>query len=306
MVLGVAPCGVTRQSFDLDQQEPEERSVDLPLKKCSWDSLGRLHREGQSMAKVAAGERRADPRSSVTAVELQLRQRLAELTHSSRYSVVSELAATIAHEINQPLGAIVTNTETLEALLQSPAPDLTELRKIAADIQSDSQRAADIIRHLRNPLKGSTLELREVDLATPVRDAIQFFLVLAVARNDSASSSIAPMPLPVRGNVVQLHQVILSLIVNAMDAMSDRKVLIATERMDNFAKVSVFDRGPGVPPDKLKKIFDLFFSTKEKMGMGLSIARTIIEAHNGQIWAENVVGGGAVFHIRLPLATFPD
>lgn len=263
------------------------------------------------MAKVAAGERRADPRSSVTAVEVQLRQRLAELTHSSRYSVVSELAATIAHEINQPLGAIVTNTETLEELLQSPAPDLTELRAIAADIRLDTQRAADVIRHLRNPLKGSTLELREVDLAKPVRDAIQFFLALAVARNDSVSSSIAPMPLPVKGNVVQLHQVILSLIVNAMDAMSDlpvdqRKVLIATERMDNFAKVSVFDRGPGVPPEKLKKIFDLFFSTKGKMGMGLSIARTIIEAHDGQIWAENVVGGGAVFHIRLPLATFPD
>ena len=262
------------------------------------------------MAKVAAGARRADPRSSVTAVEVQLRQRLAELAHSSRYSVVSELAATIAHEINQPLGAIVTNTETLEALLQSPAPDLTELRKIAADIRSDSQRAADVIRHLRDSLKGSTLELREVDLAEPVRDAIQFFLALAVARNDNVSSSIAPMPLPVKGNVVQLHQAILSLILNAMDAMSDlpvdqRKVLVTTERMDNFAKVSVFDRGPGIPPEKLKKIFDLFFSTRKKMGMGLSIARTIIEAHDGQIWAENVAEGGAVFHIRLPLATSP-
>ena len=263
------------------------------------------------MAKTAAGARRADTRSSVTAVQAQLRQRLAELTHSNRYSVVGELAATIAHEINQPLGAILTNTETLEVLLQSPVSDVTELRAIAADIRRDSQRAADVIQRLRNPLKGSNLELGKLDLAEPVRDAIQFYLALAVARNDSVSSSIAPMPLPVKGNVVQLHQVILNLIVNAMDAMSDlpvdqRRVLIATERMDKFAKVSVFDRGPGVPPEKLKEIFDLFFSTKKKMGMGLSIARTIIEAHDGQIWAENVAEGGAVFHIRLPLATFSD
>ena len=145
----------------------------------------------------------------------------------------------------------MTNTETLEALLQSPAPDLTELRKIAADIRSDSQRAADVIRHLRDSLKGSTLELREVDLAEPVRDAIQFFLALAVARNDNVSSSIAPMPLPVKGNVVQLHQAILSLIVNAMDAMSDlpvdqRKLAIATAR-GKFCGGFRFRQGTGRP-----------------------------------------------------------
>jgi signal transduction histidine kinase len=151
----------------------------------------------------------------------------------------------------------VTNTETLEALLQSPAPDLTELRKIAADIRSDSQRAADVIRHLRDSLKGSTLELTEVDLAEPVRDAIQFFLALAVARNDNVSSSIAPMPLPVKGNVVQLHQAILSLIVNAM---SDLPGINARSWLRPSAwiisrKCPFFDRGPGIPPEKLKEIF---------------------------------------------------
>jgi signal transduction histidine kinase len=241
----------------------------------------------------------------------RLRQRLAELAYSSRHSVVSELAGTIAHEINQPLGAIAINTETLETLLQSPAPDLTELRELAADIRRDTQRAAGVIRHLRDYLERSTVELRDVDLAEPVRDAIHFLSALAVARNGSISSSIAPIPLPVKANVVQLHHAIMNLIVNAMDAMSDlpvnqRKVLITTERMDNSARVSVFDRGLGVPPDKLKEIFSPFFSTKERMGMGLSIARTIIEAHGGRIWAENVHAGGAVFCIRLPLATFPN
>lgn len=245
---------------------------------------------------------------SVAPAEAQLRQRLAELSRSHRHSLARELAATIAHEINSPLGAILTNTETLELLLQTPAPDLTQMRAIAADIRRDTQRAADVIRHLRNLLKKSNLELKVVDLAEPVRDAIDFFSALAVAHNAHVSSSVAPMPLPVKGNVVLLHQVVMSLIVNAMEAMSgspvdQRKLEIATVRAENRAEVSVSDTGPGIPPDKLEEIFAPFFSTKEEgMGLGLSIIRTIVEAHDGQIWAENRPGGGAVFRVRLPLA----
>jgi C4-dicarboxylate-specific signal transduction histidine kinase len=260
--------------------------------------------EEHIMPKMDAGAGSADQ-----IAEVQLRQRLAELAHSSRYSVVGELAASIAHEINQPLGAILANTETLELLLQSPAPDVTELREIAADIRRDSQRAADVIRDLRNFLEKSTVELREVDLSEPVRDAIHFYSALAVPRNTSISSSIAPTPLPVKGNTIQLHQVMMSLIVNAMDAVSDlpveqRKVLVTTERADNSAKVSVFDSGPGIPPDKLQEIFSPFFSTKGRMGMALPVARTIVKAHGGRIWAENALHGGAVFHVRLPLSAF--
>jgi signal transduction histidine kinase len=243
--------------------------------------------------------------------EIQVRQRLAELTRANRYSLAGELAATISHEINQPLGAILTNSETLEAMLQSTTPNLSELKEIAADIRRDDQRAADVIRHLRNLLKKASVELKDVDLNEPVRDAIHFFSTLAVARNAQLSSSLAPTPMLIKGNAVQLHQVVLNLIVNAMDAMSglpveQRKLAIATTRAENSAEVSVSDAGPGVPPDKLKEIFAPFFSTKEQgMGMGLSIARTIIEAHGGQIWAENKPGGGALFHVRLPLAILP-
>jgi len=261
------------------------------------------------MPKVAAGAEPADRRSlhEGDRFEVQLRQRLAELARSHRLSVVGELAATIAHEINQPLGAILTNSETLEAVLQSPAPDLMEVREIAADIRRDSQRAADVVRHLRNFFERSTLQLMKIDLNEPVRDAIHFYSTLVVARNANISSSIE-MPLPVKGNVVQLHQVILTLLVNAMDAMSDlpvdqRKITITTDRVENSAEVSVSDTGPGIPPDTLTEVFAPFFSTKkEGMGLGLSIARTIIETHGGQIWAENVPGGGAVFYIRLPLS----
>jgi signal transduction histidine kinase len=253
--------------------------------------------------KVAAGPERAEE-----IAEMQLRQRLAELARSHRHSLARELAATIAHEINSPLGAILANTETLEALLQSPAPDLSEIRAIAADIRLDTERAANVIRHLRNLLKKSKLELKVIDLAEPVQDAVRFYSALAVARNVHFSISIAPIPLLVKGNAVLLHQVVMSLIVNAMDAMSElpvdqRKLEIATMRAEDSAEAFVSDAGPGIPPDKLKEVFAPFFSTKEEgMGLGLSIVRTIVEAHDGQIWAENRPSGGAVFRIRLPLS----
>ena len=244
--------------------------------------------------------------------EVQLRQRMTELAHANRYSMAGELAATISHELNQPLGAILINSETLDAMLQSPAPNLPELREIIADIRRDDQRASDVIRHLRTLLKKSPLELNDIDLNDPVRETVEFFSALAVARSVDLNSSVAPMPLPVRGNRIQVQQVILNLIVNALDAMStipedQRKLTIVSARVDKFAEVSVSDTGPGIPPDKLKEIFDPFFSTKEKgMGMGLSIARTIVEAHGGQLTAENRAGRGAMFRMRLPLVALPN
>jgi signal transduction histidine kinase len=240
--------------------------------------------------------------------EVQLRQRLTELAHANRFAMAGELTASIAHELNQPLGAILTNSETLDAMLQSPTPDLAELKAIAADISRDDKRASDVIRHLRSLLKRYPLEFNDVDFNDPVRDAVEFLTVLANSRSVDLSSSIAAIPLPVKGNRIQLEQVVLNLIINAMDAMSQlpggqRKLMIATKRIEDFADVSVSDSGPGIPPDKLNDIFTPFFSTKEKgMGIGLSIARTIVEAHRGRIWAENQAGGGAVFHVRLPMA----
>ena len=140
-----------------------------------------------------------------------------------------------------------------------------------------------------------------------MQETIRFFSALAIGRNFQLVSAITPEALPVLGDRIQLQQVILNLVMNGIDAMKDtpseyRIISIRTSRAENFAELSVSDRGPGIPEDKLKVVFEPFYTSKpEGMGMGLSIARTIIEAHNGQIWAENRDHGGASFRISLPL-----
>jgi len=244
--------------------------------------------------------------------EAQSRQRSAELAHVNRYSIAGELTATIAHELNQPLGSILTNTETAALMVKSPAPSLEEISEILDDIRRDDQRASEIILRLRSLLKRAPFEVKNTDLNEIVDETVRFLSALAIAREVELVGVISVVALPLRGDRIQLQQVILNLVVNAMDAMSNmaksqRRIVIRTARNETWAEVSVADAGPGVPLDKLKGVFEPFFTTKPKgMGMGLSIARTIIEAHNGQIWAENKAGGGAVFHIRLPLMTLPN
>ena len=239
--------------------------------------------------------------------ELQSRQHMAELARVARFSTAGELTASIAHEINQPLGSILTNAEAADAILKSPAPDIAELKDIVKDILQDDRRASEVIRRMRSLLTKAPFELNDLDLNDVAREAIEFISASAVARKVELVSLITRKALPIRGDRIQLQQVILNLVVNGIDAMKDtpsgnRIVSIRTSRVDNYARLSVSDRGPGIPADKLREVFDPFFTSKaDGMGMGLSIARTIIEAHKGRIWAENRDHGGAIFRIRLPL-----
>ena len=175
------------------------------------------------------------------------------------------------------------------------------------DILQDDRRASEVIRRMRSLLKKAPFELKSLDLNDVVRETVEFLSTLAIGRKVKLVSVITPDALPILADRIQLQQVILNLVVNGMDAMKDtpgenRIISIRTSRIENFAQLSVSDRGSGIPEDKLKEVFEPFFTSKaEGMGMGLSIARTIIEAHQGQIWAKNRDHGGASFRIRLPL-----
>ncbi len=243
--------------------------------------------------------------------ELQAAQ--AELAHVARLTTMGELAASIAHEINQPLGAILTNAETADAILKSQSPDIAalpaivELKDIVNDILHDDRRASEVIRRIRSLVIKAPFELKNLDLNDLVRDTVELLTSVAGARKVELVSRIAQDVLPILGDRIQLQQVILNLVVNGIDAMKDtpsenRIVSIRTSRVENFAELSVSDRGSGIPKDKLKTVFEPFYTNKAGgMGMGLSIARTIIEAHQGLIRAENRDHGGASFRIRLPL-----
>ena len=237
------------------------------------------------------------------------RQRMVELAHVNRFSTAGEMAASIAHEINQPLGAILNNTETAKIMLKSQSPDLKEMGEIVDDIQRDNSRATEVIGRLRNFMKKAPFERKNFDLNDQVAETVRFLSPEARSRDIVLRSKPNGAPLPINGDPIQLQQVLSNLILNALDATSDtsepeKAVTVATTRTGNFAEVSIADTGPGVSPEAAKKIFDPFFSTKDHgMGMGLSIVRTIVETHNGHIEVDNRNGAkGAVFRVKLPLA----
>jgi signal transduction histidine kinase len=240
--------------------------------------------------------------------EVESRQRLVELAHFNRRSTVGQLTTSIAHELNQPLGAILTNAETAELMLKGSSPNLDEVREILADIRRDDQRASEVIRRLRSVLKKTPFEMRDIDLNEAVRQVIGFVAAMAHGRDIALKCGTTSADLNVKGDAVQLQQVVLNLIINAIDAIfeaeaKEREVSITTNLSGISAEIWIGDTGPGIATGDLKNIFDPFFTTKPQgMGMGLAIARTIVEAHHGQISAENQPSGGALFTIKLPIA----
>jgi signal transduction histidine kinase len=244
--------------------------------------------------------------------EVESRQRMGELAHLNRQTTAGELSASIAHELSQPLGAILSNTEAVELMLDSPAPKIEEIKAIVADIKRADQRASEVIQRLRRFLTKTRIEARNVDLNEIVSEVMRILAAQAAAHNVAISIVLSPDLLIVKGDRIQLEQVILNLVANAIDALTDtrrvnRQITVQTNRLDvQIAELSVSDTGPGIQPDALKHIFEPFFTTKDSgMGMGLAIARTIIEAHGGRLWAENQASGGAIFHLTLPMSRVP-
>jgi two-component system, LuxR family, sensor kinase FixL len=239
--------------------------------------------------------------------EVELQHLHGQLAHTSRVSMMGELATAIAHELQQPLGAILRNAEAAELFLEQDPPDLGELRAILTDIRADDQRARDVIERLRALLRRRSIEPRALALGEVMRN------VLALTRADAAGRSITVQiesgsaPPQIMGDAVHLQQVLLNLVFNAMDAIdraNGRRRLItirAEDRGGRRVEVMVSDTGHGIPSMELGLIFEPFFTTKTSgMGIGLSVSRTIIEAHGGRIWAENNATEGATFRFTLP------
>ena len=239
--------------------------------------------------------------------ELEVSGTRQELAHIGRVSIMGELTASLAHELNQPLTAILSNVQTAQRLLDDPAPDLAEIREILNDIMSDDQRAGDIIRGLRSLLKKSELKFEPLDFNRLVQEVIGLIRSDALVKHVSVTTQlISNLPI-VFGDRVQLQQILLNLAINALDAMKDipiseRSLKIITTRKDaDMVQVAVQDTGMGIPPDQLEKVFEPFFTNKPHgLGMGLAISRSIINMHGGHIWATNEAARGVTFRFVLP------
>lgn len=239
--------------------------------------------------------------------EVAARSRLLEVVHLNQSATAGALSASIAHELNQPLGAIRNNTRAAELVLKGPNPDLALVEQILADIRDDDQRASDIIAGLRGMLKKrSEIELQELDMNDVVDNARHILHSETDRRRVEVDFRRAPHDLRVRADKLHLQQVILNIMTNAMDAMlgtAERKLMLTTGVVEpGEVAVSIADTGTGIPSEKLARIFETFYTTKAAgTGLGLSIARTVVESYGGRIWAENRPEGGAIVRFVLPL-----
>jgi PAS domain S-box-containing protein len=242
-------------------------------------------------------------RKAAEAETLRLRQALAG---SERLLRMGEMMASLAHELNQPLAAILSNAQAALRFMEAGNAEPAEMKEILKDIVSDDVRAGEVIRGLRAMVRREPRAREPLDLNRILGETVNLVRSELIIRNVHLRTSFHE-PLPaVSGDKVQLQQVALNLILNAADALSDsppdrRQVEVLTAPAGGGVRISVLDRGPGIPEEVLKKIFEPFFTTKAQgMGMGLAISRTIVEHHGGRVRAENRPEGGAAFHVELP------
>ena len=228
-----------------------------------------------------------------------------ELLRVDRSSRLGELTASLAHELNQPLAAILSNAQAALRFLASGKNDPALYREILQNIVQDDKRAADVIRSLRSMVKKGETRKEEVN----INDLLQEVIAIAqgsLISHDIHIETVLDEALPsVTADRTQIQQVALNLIMNAIDAVAQsvpeqRKIILTTELTDGFARVGVHDYGPGIPAELVEKIFDPFYTTKTNgLGMGLAVCKSIIADHGGRIWVENNSGGGTIFYFVL-------
>ena len=240
--------------------------------------------------------------------ELEAARHRNEMAHLSRVTTLGELSGSLAHELNRPLGAILSNAQAAQRMLANGGIDIAEFREILNEIVSENKRAAEVIRRLRLWLQKGEVQQHSLRINMVVRDVLKLIRTDLISQNVSVNTELARDLPTVTGDPVQLQQVLVNLVVNACDAMADcdtreRRLRIRTgiENGGDAVIVSVTDRGGGIPAEEMEQIFEPFFTTKAKgMGLGLSVCRTLIAAHRGRLWAKNNAERGATFNFTLP------
>jgi signal transduction histidine kinase len=230
-----------------------------------------------------------------------------DFAHMNRVSKMGELVASLAHEITQPIASARNNVRAAQNFLEAQPPNLDEVREALACVISDVDRARNIIDRVREHIKKSPPRKERFELNSAINEVIVLARSVVLRNGISVQTFLENGLLFVQGDRVQLQQVVLNLVLNAIEAMSAkagaRELLINTEQDHTCVLVSVRDSGPGIDPEHLERVFEAFYSTKASgMGMGLSICRSIIDAHGGRLWAEANEPQGAVFRFTLPSA----
>ncbi len=251
---------------------------------------------------------RKQAEASAAQERAELQQKRAQLEHVARVATLGELTATLTHELKQPLNAIALSSSFGIHLLDEPNPDLNEVREMLSGISDTTQRAGEMIQGMREMLKRDTPGFTNVDLNDVIRTVERIAHSDGVMQGVAVQLDLSPSVVPVKGDTVQLQQVMLNLMVNAFGAMNEsdrdaRRLTVRTNSLDGSnVLIEVRDSGTGIAPEKLESIFDPFITSKpEGLGMGLSICRSIIERHGGRIWAANNPDHGATFSITLPI-----
>ncbi|QCP52625.1 PAS domain S-box protein [Trinickia violacea] len=237
----------------------------------------------------------------------ELHRNRQELAHLTRISALGELAGSLAHELNQPLTAILSNSQAAQRFMDADPINVSEVRESLKDIVADNCRASEIIRKMRALVRKGDVELQSLDVGNVVRDVVLLVHSDAIMRGIRTRLETPAVLPPVRGDKVQLQQVVLNLLLNAFDAMheclpADRVVDVQIAwKPGEMVRIAVRDRGPGLTVDQMDKIFKPFFTSKPHgLGLGLSISRNIVAAHGGRLWAENNGARGASFYVSLP------
>ncbi len=302
-------------------KEDMRRYLETGERSFSWSAVSfpGLHRSGREISlEVAFAESGIGDKRIFTGIirditerkhaDAELRRNREELAHVTRITTMGELAASLAHELNQPLTAILSNAQAAQRFLSGKPSDIEEVREILHDIVEDNKRAGEVIRQLRALVKKGEFDFSSIDLSDIIQEIMSLVHSDAVLRNLRVRLDVDPDLPRARGDKIQLQQVLLNLLLNAFEAMKDcpadeRDVSVRAE-LDgrDMLQISVSDHGTGLTSDQLDKIFQPFFTTKrEGLGMGLSISRSIVQAHGGRLWAENNADHGATFYFTLPV-----